>query len=53
MATGREIPGRLDATVKFAFSGRFVDWKGIQYLLPAFAKAVGGTSMQAGPDRGR
>jgi glycosyltransferase involved in cell wall biosynthesis len=38
--TGREIPGRLDATVKFAFSGRFVDWKGIQYLLPAFAKAV-------------
>jgi glycosyltransferase involved in cell wall biosynthesis len=31
---------RLDNDVHFAFSGRFVDWKGIQYLVPAFAKAV-------------
>jgi glycosyltransferase involved in cell wall biosynthesis len=31
---------RHDGTVHFAFSGRFVDWKGIQYLVPAFAKAV-------------
>jgi glycosyltransferase involved in cell wall biosynthesis len=31
---------RSDDTVRFAFSGRFVDWKGIQYLVPAFAKAV-------------
>ena len=30
---------RSDDTVRFAFSGRFVDWKGIQYLVPAFAKA--------------
>jgi glycosyltransferase involved in cell wall biosynthesis len=29
-----------DGTVRFAFSGRFVDWKGIQYLVSAFAKAV-------------
>ncbi len=27
-------------TVRFAFSGRFVDWKGIQYLIPAFRKAA-------------
>ncbi|MEO8313412.1 MAG: glycosyltransferase family 4 protein [Pseudomonadota bacterium] len=26
--------------VRFAFAGRFVDWKGIQYLVAAFAKAV-------------
>jgi glycosyltransferase involved in cell wall biosynthesis len=31
---------RPDGTVRFAFSGRFVDWKGIQYLVSAFAKAV-------------
>ena len=29
-----------DRTVRFVFSGRFVDWKGIQYLVPAFEKAV-------------
>jgi glycosyltransferase involved in cell wall biosynthesis len=29
-----------DGTVRFAFSGRFVDWKGIQFLLPAFELAV-------------
>jgi glycosyltransferase involved in cell wall biosynthesis len=29
-----------DGSVNFAFSGRFVDWKGIQYLIPAFAKAA-------------
>lgn len=29
-----------DGSVRFAFSGRFVDWKGVQYLLPAFAKAA-------------
>jgi glycosyltransferase involved in cell wall biosynthesis len=34
------IATRNDGSVHFAFSGRFVDWKGIQYLLPAFAKAV-------------
>lgn len=34
------IATRDDGSVHFAFSGRFVDWKGIQYLLPAFAKAV-------------
>lgn len=27
-------------TVRFAFSGRFVDWKGVQFLVPAFARAV-------------
>lgn len=26
--------------VRFVFSGRFVDWKGIQFLLPAFERAV-------------
>ncbi len=31
---------RPDGTVRFVFSGRFVDWKGIQYLMPAFAKAA-------------
>jgi glycosyltransferase involved in cell wall biosynthesis len=30
---------RSDSTVRFVFSGRFADWKGIQYLLPAFEKA--------------
>ena len=31
---------RSNGPVRFAFSGRFVDWKGIQYLLPAFAMAA-------------
>jgi glycosyltransferase involved in cell wall biosynthesis len=26
--------------VRFVFSGRFVDWKGVQFLVPAFARAV-------------
>ena len=26
--------------VRFVFSGRFVDWKGIQYLVPAFERAL-------------
>lgn len=26
--------------IRFVYSGRFVDWKGIQYLLPAFEKAI-------------
>jgi glycosyltransferase involved in cell wall biosynthesis len=35
-----ETRGRAqDKNVHFVFSGRFVDWKGIQYLVPAFAKA--------------
>jgi glycosyltransferase involved in cell wall biosynthesis len=29
-----------DCPVRFVFSGRFVDWKGVQYLVPAFAKAA-------------
>ena len=29
-----------DGQVRFVFSGRFVDWKGIQYLLPAFERAA-------------
>jgi glycosyltransferase involved in cell wall biosynthesis len=29
-----------DGPVRFVFSGRFVDWKGVQYLVPAFAKAA-------------
>ena len=33
-------PSRPDGTVHFAYSGRFVDWKGVQYLVPAFAKAL-------------
>jgi len=36
METARPGP---DKNVYFVFSGRFVDWKGIQYLVPAFAKA--------------
>jgi len=32
-------PKAADAPVRFVFSGRFVDWKGVQYLVPAFAKA--------------
>ena len=32
--------GSSDGSVRFAFSGRFVDWKGVRYLLPAFAKAA-------------
>ena len=31
---------RPDGSVRFVFSGRFVDWKGIQWLVPAFAKAA-------------
>ena len=31
---------RSDGNVHFVFSGAFVDWKGVQYLIPAFAKAV-------------
>jgi glycosyltransferase involved in cell wall biosynthesis len=33
-------PSLLDGSVHFVFSGRFVDWKGVQYLVPAFAKAL-------------
>ena len=33
-------PNRSDDDVIFAFSGRFVDWKGIRYLLAAFARVV-------------
>ncbi len=33
-------PSRQDEEVRFVFSGRFVDWKGVAYLLPAFAKAA-------------
>jgi glycosyltransferase involved in cell wall biosynthesis len=29
-----------DGEVRFVFSGRFVDWKGIQYLLPAFERVA-------------
>ena len=29
-----------DGEVRFVFSGRFVDWKGIQFLLPAFERAA-------------
>jgi glycosyltransferase involved in cell wall biosynthesis len=29
-----------DGPVRFVFSGRFVDWKGVQFLVPAFARAV-------------
>jgi glycosyltransferase involved in cell wall biosynthesis len=31
---------RSGEDVRFVFSGRFVDWKGVQYLVPAFARAV-------------
>jgi glycosyltransferase involved in cell wall biosynthesis len=31
---------RPEGGVRFVFSGRFVDWKGVQLLVPAFAKAV-------------
>lgn len=31
---------RTDGPARFAFSGRLVDWKGVQYLLPAFARVV-------------
>jgi glycosyltransferase involved in cell wall biosynthesis len=31
---------REDGIVRFAFAGRFVDWKGIKYLVAAFAKAI-------------
>jgi glycosyltransferase involved in cell wall biosynthesis len=34
-------PSRPDGKIRFAFSGRFVDWKGVQYLVPAFASTVG------------
>lgn len=33
-------PRTTDGKVRFVFSGRFVDWKGIQYLLPAFERAA-------------
>ena len=29
-----------DGPVRFVFSGRFVDWKGVQFLVPAFARAA-------------
>ena len=39
-----EPPGDGDGTpgrpVRFAFSGRFVDWKGIEYLMAAFARVA-------------
>jgi glycosyltransferase involved in cell wall biosynthesis len=38
--SGNTDPAHRDGVVRFAFSGRFVDWKGVQYLLPAFAKAA-------------
>ena len=31
---------RTDGRVRFAFSGRFVDWKGIEFLVRAFVKTV-------------
>jgi glycosyltransferase involved in cell wall biosynthesis len=31
---------RLDGNVRFVFSGRFVDWKGIQYLVRTFVETV-------------
>jgi len=31
---------KRDGSVRFVFSGRFIDLKGIQFLLPAFAKAM-------------
>ena len=34
------VPSGADTPVRFVFSGRFVDWKGVQFLVPAFAKAV-------------
>jgi glycosyltransferase involved in cell wall biosynthesis len=34
------VESRRDGNVHFVYSGRFVDWKGVQFLLPAFAKAV-------------
>jgi len=33
-------PRPPDREVRFVFSGRFVDWKGIQYLIPAFEQAA-------------
>lgn len=36
----RLVPTDRGSTVRFVFSGRFVDWKGVQFLVPAFAKAV-------------
>jgi glycosyltransferase involved in cell wall biosynthesis len=33
-------PSRPDGSVSFAFSGRFVDLKGVQFLVLAFAKSV-------------
>lgn len=35
-----EEPRPPDGEVRFVFSGRFVDWKGIQFLLPAFERAA-------------
>jgi glycosyltransferase involved in cell wall biosynthesis len=35
-----ELSDRIDNTVRFVFSGRFVDWKGVEYLVRAFAKAA-------------
>jgi glycosyltransferase involved in cell wall biosynthesis len=35
-----ERPRAEDGQVRFVFSGRFVDWKGIQFLLPAFERAA-------------
>jgi glycosyltransferase involved in cell wall biosynthesis len=35
-----QIEPRTDGKVRFAFSGRFVDWKGIEFLVRAFAKTV-------------
>lgn len=32
--------GNGNSEIRFVFSGRFVDWKGIQFLLPAFERAL-------------
>jgi glycosyltransferase involved in cell wall biosynthesis len=31
---------RGEAPARFVFSGRFVNWEGVQFLVPAFAKAA-------------
>jgi glycosyltransferase involved in cell wall biosynthesis len=37
--TERDL-AKPDKFMHFVYSGRFIDWKGLQFLVPAFAKAV-------------
>jgi len=34
--TAQDLPPRTDSKIRFVYLGRLVDWKGVQFLIPAF-----------------